>query len=312
MLPRLLLAVILFAGLVSAQENDRDKIIKPELAQYLNDTTLIEIFSSISKEHKTFLDIAPIPEFDELTDLDNENVNQVLESISEFNDLVNNDQKLLWSVEQSVKSSKDYDTCETDIVSTVCTYFRDKGDHSITVVQEITPHWITYKEYYSRRVFEGVDSLPPVLFERLDLDFGSMYLFRDQFMTRDGKRYLMQFYRPPSPPECAKERLFTVEKMIGDDETTIYTPWGTSSNQEIVYKSTFYHCFPVLGKKDSHPISCNEMISKGNILTFRISAWSYKNEQLYHSWVGTWDFNSQSGTWISFDEDGTFKNTGPM
>ncbi len=30
MLPRLLLTVVLFAGLVSAQENNGDKIIKPE------------------------------------------------------------------------------------------------------------------------------------------------------------------------------------------------------------------------------------------------------------------------------------------
>ena len=127
MLLRILLTVVLFAGLVSAQENNGDKIIKPELKHYFNDTTLIEIFSDISKENKTFLDIAPLPIFDELTDLDNENVDQVLESVSEFNDLVNNDQKSLGSVEQSVKSSKDYDTCETDIVSTVCTYFRDKG-----------------------------------------------------------------------------------------------------------------------------------------------------------------------------------------
>ena len=36
MLPRLLLTVVLFAGLVSAQENDRDKIIKPELEQLFN------------------------------------------------------------------------------------------------------------------------------------------------------------------------------------------------------------------------------------------------------------------------------------
>ena len=310
MLFRLLLIAVLIAGLLSAQEDSGDKRTKSELENYSIDTTLIEIFSTISKKYDTFLDLPPIPIFDELTDLDNENVNQVLESSERFNELVNKAQNILGSVEQSVKSSKDYDTCETDIVSTVCTYFRDKGDHSITVVQEITPHWITYKEYYSGRVL-GVDSLPPVLFERLDLDF-EMHLFRDQFMTRDGKRYLMQFYRPPSPPECDKERLFTVEKMIGDDETTIYTPWGTSSNQEIVYKSTFYHCLPFLGKKDSHPLSCNEMISKGNKLTFRISAWSYKNKQLYHFWVGIWDWGSRSGTWITFDEDGMVKNTGPM
>ncbi len=68
--------------------------------------------------------------------MDNENVDQVFESISEFNDLVNNDQKKLGSVEQSVKSSKDYDTCETFMSITECTFFRDKGDYSITVKQE--------------------------------------------------------------------------------------------------------------------------------------------------------------------------------
>ncbi len=61
MLLRILLTVVLFAGLVSAQENNGDKIIKPELKHYFNDTTLIEIFSDISKENKTFLDIAPLP-----------------------------------------------------------------------------------------------------------------------------------------------------------------------------------------------------------------------------------------------------------
>jgi len=309
MLIRLLLIAVLFAGLLSAQENSGDKTIKSELEPYLNDPTFIEIISTISKEDKTFLDIPPLPIFDELTDLDNENVNQVFESVSEFNDFINNEQKKLGSVEQSVKSSKDYDTCETDIVSTVCTFFRDKGNYSITVVQEITPHWITFKEYYSG-VFNGVDSLPdPVLFERLDLDF-EMHLYRDRFMTRDGKRYLVQWYRPPSPPERAKELWFTLEMLVIDDETTIYTPWGTSSNQVILFKSTNYE-WDFL-EKYNHPGGSSEMRTEGNKLTFRISNWSYKNEQLYHFWVGIWDWNSQSGTWISFDEDGMVKNTGPM
>ena len=298
MLPRLLLTVVLSAGLVSAQENDRDKIIKPELEQYFNDITLIEIFSDISKENKTFLDIAPLPIFDELTDLDNENVDQVLESVSRFNNLVNNDQKSLGSVEQSVKSSKDYDACETDIVSTVCTFFRDRGDYSITVKQEISARMYTYEVYFSG-IFE-------------DVDYGSMYLLQDQAITLEEKRFNWNFYRPASPPECANQIFHSIDNYVFDDETTIYTPWGTSSNQEIVNNSTHYACYVVLGKKIHHPIKRNEMIIKGNILTLRISNWSYKNEQLYHFWVGTWDWESQSGTWISFDEDGMVKNTGPM
>ena len=160
MLPKLLLIAVLFAGLLSAQENNGDKRTKSEIENYSIDTTLIEIFSNISKEYDTFLDIPPLPIFDELTDLNNENVDQVLESISEFNELVNNDQKILGSVEQSVKSSKDYDTCETDIVLQSVLIFRDKGNHSITVVQEITPHWITYKEYYSKRVLGVIPFRP--------------------------------------------------------------------------------------------------------------------------------------------------------
>ncbi|MCJ7647291.1 MAG: hypothetical protein MUP85_01635, partial [Candidatus Lokiarchaeota archaeon] len=107
-------------------------------------------------------------------------------------------------------------------------------------------------------------------------------------------------------------RFFTIDKYIFDDETTIYTPWGTSSNQEIHIKSTGYHCFPAFGKKDSHTMGCDEMIIDGNILTLRSSNWSFKNERLYPCWVGTWDFESHTGTWISFDEDGMVKNTGPM
>ena len=300
MLPRLLLAVVLFAGLVSAQENNRDKTIKSELAQYSIDTTLIEIFSTISKEHKTFLDIPPLPIFDELTDLNNENVNQVLESVSEFNNLVNNGQKILGSVEQSIKSSKDYDTCETFMSNGECTYFRDKGDYSITVKQEFT-HYFNIYEVYISGVFEGVD-------------YGNMYLLQHQsFVGTEGEfLFILEVYRPASPPECANERFYTLENIVYDDETTIYTPSGTISKQTISYTSTHYVCYPVFGKKDSHPMSSNKMTVDGNELVFVISNWSYKNKQLYHFWVGTWDFNSQSGTWISFDEDGMVKNTGPM
>ena len=41
MLPKLLLIAVLFAGFLSAQENNGDKAIKPKLEPYLNDTTLI-------------------------------------------------------------------------------------------------------------------------------------------------------------------------------------------------------------------------------------------------------------------------------
>ena len=298
MLPRLLLIAVLFASFLSAQENTGDKTIKPELDHYSVDTTLIEIFSDISKEHKTFLDIAPLPIFEELADLDNENVDQVIESISEFNDLVNNDQKILGSVEQSVKSPKDYDTCETDIVSTVCTYFRDKGDYSITVKQKISARMYTYAVYFSG-IFEGVD-------------YGSMYLLQDQTTALEEKRFSWNIYRPASPPECANELWYSFDKYVLDDETTIYTPWGTSRNQEMILKSTHYACYVVFGKKDFHPTLSNEMSVKGNELRFTISNWSYKNEQLYTFWVGTWDWESQTGTWITFDEDGMVKNTGPM
>ena len=51
--------------------------------------------------------------------------------------------------------------------------------------------------------------------------------------TKDGKRFNWNFYRPASPPECANELWHTIDISVFDDETTIYTPWGTSSNQVI-------------------------------------------------------------------------------
>ena len=307
MLFKLLLTVLLFAGLLSAQENNGDKISKSELEYYLSDTTLIEIFSDISKEYDTFLDIAPLPIFDELTDLDNENVNQVFESISKFNDLVNNDQKMLGSVEQPVKSSKDYDTCETFMNWTECTFFRDKGNYSIIVKQYINPtSYQTYSVYCSR-VFEGVDSLPGV-FESLDYD--SMYLLQEQWIGFEGKGFTWHFYRPVFLPEFSNQLWHTHDILVIDDESTIYTPWGTSSNREMVFIDTDYAWDYTLN--ENIPTCVNKMTLSGNVLTMSISAWSYNKEGLFIFWLATWDFESHTGTWISLDENGIVQNTGPM
>ena len=175
-------------------------------------------------------------------------------------------------------------------------------------MQEITPHWITFEEYYSG-VFNGVDSLPvPGVFESLDYD--SMYLLQDQIIHKDGKRFIWNFYRPVFLPEFSNQLWYTIEHYVNDDETTIYTPWGTSSNQEMVFMITHYVWDYVVDY--NRPSYSNKMIASSNELRFIISSWSYKIEQLYPFWVGIWDWNSQSGTWIIFDEDGMVKNTGPM
>jgi hypothetical protein len=175
-------------------------------------------------------------------------------------------------------------------------------------VQEITPPLITYEVYYSR-IFEGVDSLPvPGVFESLDYD--SMYLLQDQIIHKDGKRFIWNFYRPVFLPEFSNQLWYTIQFYVTDDETTIYTPWGTSSNQSIVWENTHYVWDYVVDK--NRPSGSNKMISSGNELRFIISNWSYKNEQLFYFWVGIWDWGSQSGTWITFNEDGMVKNTGPM
>jgi hypothetical protein len=179
-----------------------------------------------------------------------------------------------------------------------CTYFRDKGDYSITVKQEFSHHSNTYEVYISG-VFEGVD-------------YGNMYLLQDQTIFTDGSLFNWNFYLPASPPECANQLFYTIEHYVFDDETTIYTPWGKSRNQEIVVKSTNYFCYPVFGKKKHHPLGCDEMIIKGDELRLIIYNWSYKNEQLYPWWLATWDWGLRSGTWITFDEDGMVQNTGPM
>jgi len=274
---RLLLSFVLFTGFLSAQENNGDKTIKSGLEHYFSDTTLIEIFSTISKEYKTFLDIAPIPIFDELTDLDNENVDQVLESIRRFNDLVNN--------------------CETFMIYTECTYFRDKGDYSITVKQETTPTSNTYEVYYSG-VFEGVD-------------YGSMYLLQHQsFIGKDDFIFIWEFYQPPSPPECTNQRRLTIQYITYDDGSTTYTPWGTSSSRVSSIQETLYAWDYTVNY--NHPFDHGKMTIDGNELILQNFAWSYKNEELYLWWLGIWDFESHTGTWITFDEDGIVQNTGPM
>jgi len=297
MLFRLLLSVVLFVGLLSAQENNRDKRTKSELENYSIDTTLIEMISDISKENDMSLDIPPLPIFDELTDLDNENVDRVFESVSEFNDLINNDQKKLGSVEQSVKSNKDYDTCETFMNNTECTFFEDKGDYSITIKQNFNPTSYNRYSVYWSGVFEGVD-------------YGSMYLLYDRYIAFKERGFSLQFYRSPSPEVYTNQLWRTHEMLVIDDESTIYTPWGISSNREMVFMTTHYIWDYVVDY--NHPISLNKMSLKGNVLTLSISAWSYNKEALYPFWLATWDFESHEGTWMHIDENGVVQNTGPM
>ncbi|MBT8379917.1 MAG: hypothetical protein KJN64_11890 [Ignavibacteria bacterium] len=297
MLPRLLLTIVLFAGLVSAQENSGDKRTKSELEHYSIDSTLIEMISDISKENDMFLDIPPLPIFEELTDLDNEHVDLVFESVSEFNELINNDQEKLVSVEQPVTSSKDYDTCKTIMNITECIFFRDKGEYSLTIKQNINP--TSYNRYgmYISGVFDGVD-------------YGSMYLLQDQYKDFEGKGFSWLFYQLPSPPECANQLRRTLEMLIIDDESTIYTPWGISSNREMVFMTTHYIWDYAVDY--NHPMSLNKMSLKGSVLTLSISTWSYNKEALYPFWLATWDFESHSGTWMHIDENGIVQNTGPM
>jgi hypothetical protein len=297
MLLRLLLTVLLFAGLLSAQENNGDKTIKPELEHYSIDTTLIEMISDIYKENDMFLDIPPLPIFDELTDLENENVDQVFESVSEFNALINNDQKKLGSVEQSVKSSKDYDTCVTFMNNTECTFFRDKGDYSITIKQNFNPTSYNRYSVYWSGVFEGVD-------------YGSMYLLQDRYIAFEDKGFSLLFYRSPSPEVYANQLWHTLDILIGGDETTIYTPWGTSSNQSIVFIDTDWDWDYTVDY--NHPTSLSKTSLEGNTLTMSISAWSFNKEALFLFWLATWDFESHTGTWMSLDENGIVQNTGPM
>jgi len=273
----------------------KDSVIEEEIIKD-NNSTLIDIFTTISNDSNTILDIAPIPVFDELANLDNEYVDQVLESISKFNDLLKNPMNISGSTEKSGRSSMDYDTCITFLNYTECTFFRDKGDYSITVKQEISPMINTYEVYFSG-IFEGVD-------------YGNMYLLQDQVMGNGGKVFSWEFYRPPSPPWFANQKSLTIQYNVFDNETTIYTPWGTFDNQESVIKTTNYMWDDTTGSY--HPAVCNEMISKGNILQMKISTWSYKNEVLFYFWVATWDWESHSGTWITFDEDGIVQETGSL
>lgn len=274
----------------------KDNNNEVEIINNNSDSALVDLFTDISNNYNTVLEIAPIPIFDDLTNLNNEYVDQILESISKFNDLLKNPQDIPESIEKSSKLFLDYDTCVTSGNYTECTYFRDKGAYSITVKQEISPTYYTYKVYFSG-IFEGVD-------------YGSMYLLQDQFMGFEGISFYWNFYRPPSPPEFANQKSLSITYLIQDDETTIYTPWGAVGSRASYLNITFYVWDYILD--DNRPSSCNEMILDGNILNLKIWTWSYNKEELFCFWIANWDFESKTGTWASFDENGIPQNSGPM
>jgi hypothetical protein len=261
-----------------------------------NDSTaLVEIFKDMSKDNHTIIDIPSIPVPDEFLNSGNEYLQEVAELIEKFNGLIINPQNIDDTDYKSTESVNFTKNCETDGMFTECIYEEDHGEYKITADQNIGPGGTSLDIYYSG-IYDGVD-------------YGEMYEIEQYTISQDGKSMYIFIYKVPIPPESAGELAFyySIEEL---DEKTIYTPWGEEHSRDMMYTSYIYIWDNV--KKENHEnIGCQEKW-EGSTLTSNLINWSAAKEEIYISWISTWDFDKLEGEWCSYDDDELVKDCGPM
>lgn len=261
-----------------------------------NDSTaLVEIFKDISKDNHTIIDIPPIPVPDVFLNSENKDMQEVADLIENFDSLIINPQNIDDPNYKSTASVNFTKNCETDGMFTECIFEEDHGEYKITVDQNIGPSGTSLDVYYSG-IYDGVD-------------YGEMYEVQQYELAPNNKSIYIFIYKIPVPPESAGELAYSysIEEL---DEKTIYTPWGEEYTRDMMYTSYIYIWDNV--KKENHEeIGCQEKW-EDNTLTSNLISWSAAKEEIYISWISTYDFNKLEGEWCSYDDDEHVKDCEPI
>ena len=290
----LLALIVLFFAVVFSDCSKNKDSDNGNISQ--NDSTaLLGILQDISKDQKNMIDIAQVPVDEELVNLNNEQVDQFLDALRRLNDLIRNPQDIDQSGHKSAASGTFTKNCETTGMYTECIYEEDHGDYKITVDEIYSPQGLTISTYYTG-TYKGVF-------------YGNMYEKESYSAPLDGKSFSWTIYRDPIPIESAGEPMFFYS-MIFTDDWSVYTPWGTEHNLNVELVSINYLWDDIAKKNHEEIILTHKM--EGKTLKMTSAVWSVNLEDVYVSWVGTYNFKEHSGEWCSFKEDGEVKDCGPL
>lgn len=130
------------------------------------------------------------------------------------------------------------------------------------------------------------------------------FLVEDGFRAGDAKSLLLHRYTNPDNPGLFSEYVYSV-----DGEATVYTPWGT----DIVFtvhtvNTMFLYDFLMEEYRPNLRITMEHHVPHGPVV-FIDEAWSISRQAMTKTYMVT--FTEDGCQWVSYDDDGMVRDTGP-
>ncbi len=293
------LSIIILSLLTCSKDKDNEEI---EFSTD-TDTVMIELFTEISPENETFMDIAPIPIPPELYDYAeiDTNFQRVIQFYEDFNDMIENPGFLLET--SSLKSGEALHWkslgCEEFPLEhkSICKRERDHGEYKFTAIQTFD-HLTGSKflETFIRGVYYGFDYDEWGGYK--DDDEG--YRIHDWLVTNHDTTTIINTYYTPFNDIIANKPKSTSTYTVGEGYT-IYTPWGGEDYiRHVMYIDIIYSYDYINGHHESMQ-SFSEWL--GDLLTTISSSWCLLESEMRIKYISYYDFDTHAGNWCSFDCD---------
>jgi hypothetical protein len=294
----LLFIIILLTGLFncSKDKNENPQANGPLTTQD-GDTLMMDILNEIAGSENGFLDIQPIPVYEELYDYaeTDTGLHIILDAISDFNDLIEHPGVLLGSSKKSAQSDNwENKGCESGGSVSVCLWELHGNGYIYRV--EDSYEGITGSKVMTTYISGTRDG---IFYGELGKVFYTISEWTTMF---DDLQIGINIYFPPYREEVRNKVEFSYSYIAGDSRT-IYTPW---SGKKIITNSMYLNAIYVYDEIYGYHESLISAVQwNGSKLQTNNSAWCIAYEEARPSYSSTYDFENHEGAWCSFDCDGT-------
>ena len=286
-----LVAVVAYFVSCSKDDNNDHKIS----TMVNKDSIMTDLFSELSGNGHTIMDISPIPIQTELYDYAEMDTSFriAIDAIDAFNEVIEHPGILLGlSLKSTLEKSWEFKGCEEYGTMSECTWIQDHGEYAYKCVQ--TTQGLTssiINDIYIGGTYDGIN------YSNLNED---EYYLLSQWTTmfNDLQITITTFFAPFNDDVAGEVEFFY--QYIAGESRTIYTPWGTERINNSIINSLIYIWDAIHG---CHPSISTTLQWEGSMLTTLTSTYCANYEDLRMFYSSAYDFDEHEGAWCIYDCD---------
>ncbi len=284
------IALAIYFTSCSKEDNNDHKIS----TMVNKDSIMTDLFSELSDNGHTFMDISPIPIQAELYDYAeiDTSFQKAIDVIDAFNEMIKHPGILLGSsLKSTLDKSWEFKGCEAYGTTSECTWIQDHGEYAYKCVQTTQTSSII-NDIYIGGTYDGIH------YSNLNED--EYYLFSQWTTMFNDLQITITTFFVPFNDDVAGEVEFFYQYIAGESRT-IYTPWG---GEEIINNSIINNLIYIWDDfHGCHPSISTTLQWNGSLLATLTSRYcsNYDNLRMFYNSV--YDFDELEGSWCIYDCD---------